>query len=95
MQANEKFIEWMTAATLEERREMAKLAGTSMSMLYQMQYPKEKGGRQAASELAGRIETAAGVVTAKAPQRLPVLTRGDLSPACASCDYFRTCGEKE
>ena len=70
---------------------MAKLAGTSMSMLYQMGYEKDKGGRKAASELAGRIEKAAETIAMRDPVRFPILTRGDLSATCSGCEYFKNC----
>lgn len=87
---SEKFIAWMKAATPAEQNELAVLAATSRSMLYQLQYSKEKGGRQASSELAGRIEDAV-IAMGDRGGRLPALTRADLSSACASCPHLRNC----
>lgn len=92
---SEKLQEWMKAATTEEQYELAAAAKTSRSVLYQLTYSKEKGGRTASAELAGRIEEAAAPITARAKDRLPALTRGDLAPACAECHYFKKCTSKK
>jgi hypothetical protein len=91
---SKKLHEWMKAATPDEQHALAAAAKTSRSVLYQLCYPKEKGGRVASAELADRIETAAKPITAKSKGRLPQLTRGDLCPACAACPYFAKCGPK-
>jgi hypothetical protein len=78
-----KFKQWMKESTIDEKRELAKKAETSLALLYQL----SQEHRRASSELAGRIEKAA----AKINKGLPVLTRGDLSEACAVCKHFKDC----
>lgn len=78
-----KFKEWMKQSTIAEKRELAEKAGTSLSLIYQLSY----GTRKASSGLAGRIEKAA----AKISNKLPILTRGDLSEDCANCKHFKDC----
>ena len=79
-----KFKDWMQQSTIGEKRDLAEKAETSLSLLYQLSY----GTRKASSELAGRIEKAAKKI---GKDRLPVLTRGDLSEACAGCKHFKDC----
>jgi hypothetical protein len=78
-----KFKAWMKESTIDEKRELADNAQTSLSLLYQLSY----GTRKASSELAGRIEKASAGMNSE----LPVLKRGDLSEACARCSHYKEC----
>jgi hypothetical protein len=90
----ENFVYWLRQATKAEKEELAKLADTSVQMFYKLQYTRDKGGRVASSDLAGRIEQAAQIISARHPGRFPSLTRADLSPACAQCPHFAGCKTK-
>jgi len=92
---SEKLRDWMREATPEEQRELAAGAGTSRSHLYQLTYPKEKGGRVASADLAARIEEAVKPITARAKGRLPALARGDINPTCGACPYYHKCRGKK
>lgn len=81
----------MRAATTAEQLELAASAKTTRSVLYQLTYVEEKGGRKASAELAARIETAAAPITKRAKGRLPALTRGDLNATCGQCPYLHKC----
>lgn len=79
--------DWMEAATTHEQIMLAAAAETSRAYLYRL----ASGARTASAELAGRLEEAAADLRAVSKGRLPVLTRGDLCPACAGCPYFQKC----
>jgi len=83
-----KFKTWMKESTIEEKRELAEHAETSLSLLYQLSY----GTRRASAELAGRIEKSAALISKKERHKpLPELHRGDLSEACTKCKYYKEC----
>jgi len=86
-----KFKSWMKESTIEEKRELAAHAETSLSLLYQLSYDPPNN-RKASSELAGRIEKAAALIgKRKRHKPLPELRRGDLAEACAKCQHYKDC----
>lgn len=78
---------WMTAATADEQEALAKSAKTSREYLYQI----SSGHRIPEPDLAGRIEQAAKPLRKASKNRLPILTRADLSPVCHACPYAKKC----
>ena len=83
-----KFKSWMKESTIDEKRELAENAETSLSLLYQLSY----GTRKASSELAGRIEKSAAAIAKRGRHKaLPELRRGDLAEACAKCQHYKDC----
>lgn len=79
---------WLKAATQEEIRRLAKDAGTSPGYLTQL----ANNHRVPSAEVAGNLENAAADIreeSLESIQRLPVLYRGELAPACNRCPYFR------
>jgi len=83
-----KFKSWMKESTIDEKRELAAHAETSLSLLYQLSY----GTRKASSELAGRIEKSVAVMNRRARHKpLPAIDRGDLTEACAKCPFYKAC----
>lgn len=78
---------WMRAATAQEQETLAREAGTTRPMLYQV----AGGHRNFSPEKAGEIERAAAVMAKASKGRLPALYRTDLSTACAKCSYARSC----
>jgi len=83
-----KFKSWMKESTIDEKRELAAHAETSLSLLYQLSY----GTRKASSELAGRIEKSAAAIAKRGRHKaLPELRRGDLAEACAKCQHYKDC----
>jgi DNA-binding transcriptional regulator YdaS (Cro superfamily) len=80
-----KLKAWMQAASTAQQDQLAKLAKTSRKTLYHL----ASGERNASAAKAIAIERAAGRV--KGAVSLPLLRRGDLSPACAKCDYAQRC----
>jgi hypothetical protein len=87
MTINRKLKAWMSAASLEQKERLARLANTSVSMLYHL----SSGERKASSEKAIRIERAA----AKIGGGLPTLSRMDLNATCRGCEYAKACNSKE
>ena len=86
-----RFKDWMKESSIEEKRELARKAETSLSLLYQLSY----GTRKASSGLAGRIEkAAASIAKRKRHTPLPELRRGDLSEDCAKCPLYKECGNE-
>ena len=77
---------WMAAATVEEQEQMAALAETTRSMLYQ--YVKN---RKPSAEKAAKIEAATMQMAKGSKGRLPIVYRTDLSSACAQCQFARKC----
>ena len=78
---------WMMAATPEEQEAMARMAGTSRGMLYQV----SGGFREFSAGAAGRIERATAKMHNLSNGRLPKLYRTDLAKACAQCQYAEKC----
>lgn len=84
---------WMAAATPEEQQLLAAAAETSRAMLYQYSSP-ESTGRRPSADKGGKLAAASLVLHETSGGRLPVLTRGDLVEACAQCEHFRACQER-
>jgi hypothetical protein len=83
----------MKESTIDEKRELAEKAQTSLSLLYQLSYDPPNN-RNASSGLAGRIEKAAAMIgKRKRHAPLPELRRGDLAEDCANCKLYKECGE--
>lgn len=79
--------QFMSAAKAEQRKALAKVAGTSVAHLYHLL----SGHRKASAELAGRIEHAAATLR-KDDRTLPAVKRSDICKACAECEYAKRCG---
>lgn len=79
--------EWMQLATTAEQTRLATLAFTSRSYLYEL----ASGNRIASAQVAGDIEKASKILRKSSKQRLPLLKRMDLCPACAACIYAPKC----
>lgn len=83
---NTPLARWMIAATGDEIRMLADMAGTSPQYLYQIAH----GYRRASAEMAGMIELMAYIIRRDAHNgstRLPVLSRADLCDACSRCPH--------
>lgn len=78
---------WMAAATRVEQEELADLAGTSRAHLYHL----STGRRVASADLARALELASKHLSAVSRERLAVLRREDLCPACGRCEYAKRC----
>lgn len=81
---------WMLAATADEQAKLAKAAKTSRNYLYQL----ASNQRTASSDLAARIEIAAKPLRVSSKNRLPEITRADISPVCGACPYATKCLKK-
>ena len=80
------YKQWMKDSTIEEKKELAIKARTSLSLLYQLDY----GTRNASADLAGRIEQ--GVKSINRRKRhtpLPEVMKGDLCETCAKCRFYK------
>lgn len=88
---------WMAAATSDDRKHVAALANTSVSILHQLTYEKRSNGKPftASPDLASRIAQAIGEVNTRVPKHklMPTVGRGDLAPACGRCPYYTSCEE--
>lgn len=83
-----KLNQWLRSAKTSEVRELAALADTSASYLSQL----ANNHRVAQPDLAGRIAKAAGDIryrNVENMRRLPDLNRGDISPVCGSCRFYK------
>lgn len=84
------YKQWMASSTIEEKKELAAKAHTSLSLLYQLGY----GTRTASPELAGRVAHGiASINKRKRAEKMPEVPQGDLSPVCAKCKYYKGCSE--
>lgn len=80
---------WVGRATLDELKQMATLAGTSVEVIRQTANAyRKKGQLSTTPELAKKIEQAAAKLHR---DNLPVITREMLSPACKACDLAKQC----
>jgi len=79
--ASEKFKEWVRVTPRDKRQHVADTARTSVAFLGHL----ASGYRNASSQLAARVETAAE----------GELTRADVNDTCASCPYFQKCQNPE
>ena len=81
-----KFKQWMKESTRAEKLDVAAMAECSGQHMYDV----ASGRKNAAADLAGRIETAIRAVNRrKREQPLPVVGRGDISSACANCSFYK------
>ena len=83
-----KYKDWMAKSAIDEKRELAIKARTSLSLLYQLGYET----RTASPDLAARV--ARGIASINKRKRhvpLPEVAQGDLSPVCAKCKFYREC----
>lgn len=80
--------EWMAHATTEQQLELAASIKSSRAQLYHL----SSGIRTASADFGGAVERETRRMAA---QGLPVVTRGELVPACAACSYYRTCTTKK
>lgn len=86
----ENYKTWMAAATTDEKNTVVAVAGTSLQVLYQV----ASGYRKPSADLAARIEKGiAALARKKRATALPVVTRGDISEACAECPYMKRCSK--
>jgi hypothetical protein len=86
----ENYKTWMAATTTDEKNTVVAVAGTSLQVLYQV----ASGYRKPSSDLAARIEKGiAALARRKREVPLPIVTRGDISEACAECPYMKRCGK--
>ncbi len=79
--------EWMTLATVEEQKTLAKLMGTSRGYLYQL----SSGERHPKVEFVARLEWATQVMHSEENDLLPVLSRGLVHHTCRACKYYVGC----
>ena len=90
------FKKWMKESTADEKIEVAKLAFTVTSILYQLTYESRSNGKPftASTGLAGRIAVAISEVNSRPRHKpLPAVGRGDLAPGCGACPYYNSCEE--
>lgn len=82
---------WLAAATPEEKQALAKHAGSSYGALRQAAGSYKTGGKLSLTpEFADRIIAAADYIHRRG---LPILHKGDLSPACRTCKFYKQCGK--
>lgn len=77
---------FLSAASAEEKAQIAREAATSVGQLYQL----AGGHRNCGPKLARRIELAANKAREK-NRKLPPLRRTDLCEACAGCEFAKRC----
>ncbi len=88
------YKQWMKDSTIEEKRDLAARAQTSLSTLYQLDYGVRANGKPfvASSELAIRITKAiAAIAKRRRHAPLPDVRQGDLSSVCAGCKFYKDC----
>jgi len=84
------YKQWMAKSTIEEKKDLAFRAQTSLSLLYQLGY----GTRTASPELAGRVARGIALINKrKRAEPLPDVPQGDLSPVCGKCKFYKDCQE--
>jgi hypothetical protein len=88
-----KLLQWITAATMPEKLELAKRADSSLASLRLAAkgYRKDRE-LDISADFAARIETAAAVMQ---NPHLPELKREDMCPTCATCPYQIQCNTPE
>lgn len=77
----------MQAATAAEQEDLASRIGSSRNYLYHL----AGGFRSASPELGRAIELSTYDMRREIGERLPLVFRTDLAPACASCDFAKKC----
>lgn len=91
------FKEWMERSSPADKKRLAKASGINFLYLYEI----ASGRRICSSEIAGKVEVAIQKMNKKGAGTgtltnaklgtgtLPCVTRGDLSPVCRKCPYFK------
>jgi hypothetical protein len=81
--------DWMDRAKPAEKKQLAALAGTTMGALRQAAGAwRTNGILRLTPEFAQKVEAATRVIHISHPE-LPVVTQGQLCPACNACMYFQ------
>lgn len=81
---------WMERATPEQKRVLAKLAGTTVPNLHQASKGYRTNGKlRITPDLARRLEFASREI-----EGMPQLLREELSPSCAGCEFAAKCRGK-
>ena len=80
-------LTWWHAATPEQKKVLAELAGTTVPGLHQTAHAYRSDGKlRVTPEFAARLERASVQI-----EDLPVLWREDMSPACGQCELIVGC----
>lgn len=84
--------QWMSLATPDEQKLLARRVGTSRAYLYFLAADETKvHHRKPSASMAALIERETLAMHKASKGRLPKLYRTDLVPACATCPYARKC----
>jgi hypothetical protein len=76
---------WIKKHTSTHLSRLASLAGTTVGSLYVY----SQTGRGMSAKMAGHLEQASATLAQETCGGTDVLRRGDLSPTCKSCMYYR------
>jgi transcriptional regulator with XRE-family HTH domain len=76
---------WLHDASPENRDRLSEMAGVSFGHLSMI----ARGHRDGSAELAERVAESSRELRLDNMGETPVLTRADVCPACARCEYFR------
>lgn len=85
-----KFRFWWRQLQKAQREEFMASVNVSWGMIKAIVARGANAHRSARSETAAEIERAARPFSRKYPDKLPLLTRADLSRVCAECPFYRS-----
>lgn len=79
---------WWIAASVAEIRTLAVMADTARGYISQI----ASGRRVGSADIAGRLVDAMDIIRRNRSDEspsLPIVTRGDICPACIECPHFK------
>ena len=87
--------QWLEAATMPEKADLARRAGTSVAYLRRIATERPTYARSPKAELAADIERVTREMHKETKGRLPEVLRVDIHPACRTCQYAERCLGRE
>lgn len=82
---------WFMQATKAERQQMADLVGVTYMYVRALAFGYRAGPWEVVMRMAWAARKVRAESDAEAQKRLPDVQRGDVSPICAECGFYKTC----
>ena len=86
-----KSREWIENSTLAERKKAVNILGIGMVFFVRICKEQETASLATSINMARAMRIVRSEGGAEAKARLPLISRGDVSPMCAACSYFQIC----
>lgn len=86
--------QWFRQARADERLRMAELVGVSYHYVRAVAYGHRKGPLALLMRMAQASRSIRAAGDPATQKRLPNVQRGDVSPVCAECPFYKLCRDE-